>query len=142
MLNWIQIKEKNAINDFEKNFKLINNLVFEKIIENVRKLRDIEHMVTKRRRSYLVLEANYHVAKRFSEYLIVAEMKKKCINKITGLSRSINIRYQQNINVSILVWQHKTKLWRKSIWYLKLQINHYLEESSKELLKGKRLILK
>ena len=132
----------NAINDFEKNFKLINNLVFEKIIENVRKLRDIEHMVTKRRRSYLVLEANYHVAKRFSEYLIVAEMKKKCINKITGLSRSINIRYQQNINVSILVWQHKTKLWRKSIWYLKLQINHYLEESSKELLKGKRLILK
>lgn len=104
MLKWIQIKEKNAINDFEKNFKLINNLVFEKIIENVRKFRDIEHMVTKRRRSYLVLEANYHVAKRFSEYLIVAEMKKKCINKITGLSRSINIRYQQNINVSILVW--------------------------------------
>ena len=32
------------------------------------------------------------------------EKKKKSINKKTGLSRSINIRYQQNIDVSIMLW--------------------------------------
>ena len=30
-------------------------------------------------------------------------IKKKSINKKTGLSRSINIRYQQNIDVSIML---------------------------------------
>ena len=53
-------------NDFEKDFfKLINNVVFAKTLENVRKHRDIKLVTTERRRNYLVSEPNYHTAKFF-----------------------------------------------------------------------------
>ena len=68
---------KKAINDFEKNFfKLMNNTVFRKTIENVRKHRDIKLVTTERRRNYLVLEPYYHTTKFFIENLIVIEIKK------------------------------------------------------------------
>ena len=70
------LREK-AKNDFEKDFfKLMNNAVFGKIMENVRKRRDITLVTTERRRDYLVLEPNYHTTKIFKEKLLVIEMKK------------------------------------------------------------------
>ena len=58
---------KKTKSDFEKNFfKLINNVVFGKTMENVRKHRDIKLATTKRRRSYLVSLPNYHTAKLFT----------------------------------------------------------------------------
>ena len=69
---------KKARNDFEKDFfKLMNNAVFGKTMENVRKHRDIKLVTTERRRNYLVSEPNYHTTKFFTEHLLAVEMKKK-----------------------------------------------------------------
>ena len=51
---------KTAKKYFEKDFsKLMNNAVYEKTKENVRKHRDIKLITTKGIRNYLVSEANY-----------------------------------------------------------------------------------
>ena len=68
-------KEKN---DFEKDFfKLINNAVFGKTMENLRKHRYIKLVTTERRKNYLVLEPNYHTKKFFTENLLAIEIKKE-----------------------------------------------------------------
>ena len=69
---------KEAKNDFEKDFfKLVNNSVFGKTMENVRNYRDIKLVTTDKRRNQLASEPNYHTTKYFSENLIAIEMKKK-----------------------------------------------------------------
>ena len=50
-------------------FKLINNSVFGKTMENVRNHRDIKLVTTDKRVDQLVLEPNYHTRKMFSEDL-------------------------------------------------------------------------
>ena len=68
---------KEAKSDFEKDFfKLMNNSVFEKTMENVRQHRDIKLVTTDKRRNQLVSEPNYHTTKWFSESLLAIEMKK------------------------------------------------------------------
>ena len=68
---------KQAKNDFEKDFfKLMNNAVFGKTMENVRKHRYIKLVTTNKRRNQLVSEPNYHSTKWFSENLLASEMKK------------------------------------------------------------------
>ena len=68
---------KKASNDFEKDFfKLMNNAVFGKTMENVRKHRDIKLVKTDHKRNKLVSEPNYHTMKLISENLSVTEMKK------------------------------------------------------------------
>ena len=65
-----------AKNDFEKDlFKLMNNLNFQKTMDNVRKHRDIK-LVTMEKISYLVSEQNFYTTKCFSENLLATEMKK------------------------------------------------------------------
>ena len=61
---------KNALNDFEKDFfKLMNNAVFGKTMENVRKHRDIKLVKTDHRRNKLVSEPNYHTMKLINDNL-------------------------------------------------------------------------
>ena len=68
---------KKASSDFEKDFfKLMNNVVFGKTMENVRKHRDIKLVKTDHKRNKLVSEPNYHTMKLISENLSIIEMKK------------------------------------------------------------------
>ena len=45
----------------------MNNTVFGKTMENIRKHRDIKLVTTERRRNYLVSEPNYHTKRFFRE---------------------------------------------------------------------------
>ena len=66
-----------ARNDFEKDiFKLMNNLVFGKTMENIRKHRDIKLVTADKNRSKLVSEPNYLIINLISEELSIIEMKK------------------------------------------------------------------
>ena len=81
-----------AKNDFEKDlFKLINNSVFGKTMENIRKHRDIKLVATDKKRSKLVSEPNYHTINLISEDLSIIEMKKTKVkmNKPIYLGLSI-----------------------------------------------------
>ena len=63
--------------EFQKEvFKLLNNTVFGKTMENVRKHRDIKFVTRERTRNYLVSEPNYHTTKFFKWNLLAIEMKK------------------------------------------------------------------
>ena len=64
---------KLAKNDFEKDlFKLMNNSVFGKTMENIRKHRDdVKLVTTDRKRSKLVSEPNYHTINLISEDLSI-----------------------------------------------------------------------
>ena len=68
---------KAAKNDFEKDlFKLMNNSVFGKTMENIRKHREIKLVRTDKKRIKLVSEPNYHTINFISEDLSIIEMKK------------------------------------------------------------------
>ena len=86
---------KQAKSDFEKDFfKLMNNSVFGKTMENLRKQKDIKLTTTDKRRSQLVSQPNYHTTKCFSDILLAIEMKKTKVkmNKPVYLSMLVNIR--------------------------------------------------
>ena len=83
---------KLAKNDFEKDlFKLMNNSVFGKAMENIRKHRDIKLVTTDKKRSKLASEPNYHTINLNSEDLSIIEMKKTKVkmNKPIYLGLSI-----------------------------------------------------
>ena len=83
---------KEAKNEFGKDFfKLMNNSVFRKTIENVRKHRDIKLVTTDNKRNKLASEPNYYTKKCFSENLTAIEMKKTKLkmNKPVYLGMSI-----------------------------------------------------
>ena len=57
---------KNRKNDSKKDFfKLMNNSIFRKTIENLRKHRDINLSTTKTRRNYLVSELDHYTTEIF-----------------------------------------------------------------------------
>ena len=84
--------KKEAKNDFEKDpFKLMNNSVFGKTMENIRKHRDIKLVTTDKKRSKLVSEPNYHTINLISEDLSIIELEKTKVkmNKPIYLGLSI-----------------------------------------------------
>ena len=78
--------------DFEKDlFKLMNNIVFGKTMENVRKHKDIKLVTTNKEINKLVSGPNYHTLNYISEDLSIIEMNKTKlkINKPIYLGLSI-----------------------------------------------------
>ena len=69
----------------------MNNAVFGKTMENLKKHRDTKLVRTERRRNYLVSEPNHHTTKFFTENSLAIEMKKTEIlmNKPDCLGLSI-----------------------------------------------------
>ena len=68
---------KDAKNGFEKDFfKLMNNSVFGKTMENVRNHRDIKLVTTNEKRRKYVSEPNFMTLKCFSKDLVAIKMKK------------------------------------------------------------------
>ena len=66
-----------AKNDFEKDiFKLMNNAVCQKTMENVRKHQDIKLVTTVERRNQRASEPNYRTTKYFPENLLAIEIIK------------------------------------------------------------------
>ena len=53
----------------------MNNAVFRKTMENVRKQRAVKLVTTDKRRNQLASEPNYHTVKYFSENLGAIEMR-------------------------------------------------------------------
>ena len=83
---------KEDKSEFEKDFfKLMDNSVFGRTMENVRKHRDIKFVTTEEKRIKLVSEPNYHRTKQFSENLLAIEMKKTKVkmNKPVYIGMSI-----------------------------------------------------
>ena len=83
---------KEVKSKFEKDFfKLMNNSVFRKTMDNVRKHRDIKLVTTEEKIIKLVSEPNYHTTKHFSKNLLAIEMKKTKVkmNKPAYLGMSI-----------------------------------------------------
>ena len=103
-------------NDFEKDlFKLMNNLVFGKTMENIRKHRDIKLVTTDKKRSKLVSEPNYHTINLISEDLSIIETKKTKVK----MSKPIYL------GLSIL---EISKILRYEFWYdyMKPKYNDYV----------------
>ena len=94
------ILRQKAKNNVEKgSFKLMNNAVFGKTMENVRKHRLV---TTTRRRNYLVSEPIYNTTKLFTENLLAIETRKTQILKnkpvylglsILDLSKTVMYRF-------------------------------------------------
>ena len=85
---YIDMNTKLRTIDF---FKLMNNAVFGKAMENNTKHRNFNLVTTSKRRGHLLSEFNYHTTKCFSENLLAIEMKKIKVNmrKLVNISLSI-----------------------------------------------------
>ena len=76
---------KLARDDFEKDlFKLMNNAVFGKTMEIIRKHRDIKLVTTDKKRNKLVSEPNYYTMNYISEDLSIIEMNKTKVKMTTS----------------------------------------------------------
>ena len=83
-----------AKNDFEEDvFKLMDNSIFGKTMENARKHRDVKLVTTDKRRNQLVSEPNYHTTKYFSEDLLAIKTRKIKVTMHKPIYLGMSIRH-------------------------------------------------
>ena len=88
----------------------MNKLVFRKTLENCRKYKDTRLVITDKRRSYLLPELNYHIAKWFSGKLLRIEMNKSKVK--------MNKRIHLGLPISEIF---KTVMYEFRCYYIKLK---------------------
>ena len=82
----------------------MNNAVSGKIMENVRKHRDIKLVTTEARMNYFVSESNYHTAEMFLKNLLGMELKNRIfMNKAMYLALSRLELSKNNNNFGIIM---------------------------------------
>lgn len=83
-----------ARTDFEKDFfKLVNNSVFGKTIENKRKHQDMKSVTTDRGRSNLVSQPKYHTKEWFMKFTDNRDKYHRSKNKQGTVIGSVNFEY-------------------------------------------------
>ena len=90
-------------------FKLMNNAVFGKTMENVRKHRDIKLVKTDYKRNKLVSEPNYHTMKLISENLSIIEMIKVKVKMNKPIYLGLSILEISNIIMYELWYDYMKK---------------------------------
>ena len=94
---------KKGKNDFEKDFfKLMNNIILGKTMENVRKHRDIKLVTTEGRMNYLVSGPNYHTTNYHIIIIIIKVFHKKIISNRIGKKKEIFMNKPMYLGLSIL----------------------------------------
>ena len=120
-----------AQSEFEKNlFKLMNNSVFGRTMENVRNHRDIKLITTDKRRKRLVSEPNYHSHKKFSEHLMAIEMKKTRVKMINGTKKCVIKQKLMFENFKHCLFDNKT-VYRSQERFKSYNNDVYTEEVNK-----------
>ena len=93
---------KLAKDDIEKDlFKLMNNAVFGKTMENIRKHRNIKLVTSDKERKRLVSEPNYRMINYISEDLSIIEMNKTKVK----MNKSIYLRLSILVISKILMYE-------------------------------------
>ena len=109
---------KVADNDFEKDFyKLMNNAVFGKTMENIRKHRYIKLVMTDKKRSKLFSEPNYHTIILISEDLSIIEMKKSKVKMNKPIYLGLYIKIMMKIMIKVTFWKWMLNIQRDYINY-------------------------
>ena len=120
---------KNAKNYFEKYFfKLMDNAVFGKNVENVKKHKDIKLVTAKRRRNYLS-EPNYHTIEFFTENFLAIQKKKTQIlmNKPVYLGLSM-LELSKAIMYEFWYYYVKPKYEKAKLCYMDTERFHCIQE--------------
>ena len=100
-----------ATNEFEKDFfKLMNNAVFGKTMENVRKHRNIKLVRTDYKRNKLVSEPNYHTIKLISDNLAIIEMRKVKVKMNKPIYLGLSILELSKIIIMYEFWYDYVKV--------------------------------
>ena len=103
---------RKTTNNFEKDFfKLMNNAVFGKTMENVRKHRDIKLVKTDKKRNKLELEPNFHTMKLLDNNLAIIEMRK------------VKVKMNKPIYLGLSILD-KSKITMYEFWYDYVKIKY------------------
>src|SRR5271163_2031702 len=125
-------KRKAASNEFEKDFfKLMNNSVFGKTMENIRKRRNIKLIAESKKFKKYVSKPTFMNGVIFNEDLVAVEYVKEMLN----LNKPIYVGfYIQDLSKTLMYdfqYLSKRSMVIKQVYYLRIQIRYLIKYKQK-----------